>query len=247
MSSLASGRTIIVLRRLGTPLIFTTPPTKCEYLPDRLSQLRYEIDRDLDSATYMERLHQGWRRFGYAMFRPDCPSCSMCQSLRVPAEGFQPTRGQRRVWKKNDGAITLRIGLPAVSPERLALWRRFHRHGELVKGWPHDAGNTPGVILQTPFAIEEWTYHAGDTLVGVGYVDVLPAGLSAIYFYWDPDQQSRSLGTFNILSLLASARERRLPHVYLGYYVKGCRSLEYKARFAPSEVLRAGRWEQFAG
>ena len=57
---------------------------------------------------------------------------------------------------------------------------------------------------------------------------------------------ARSLGTFDILSLLASARERGLPHVYLGYYVAGCQSMEYKRKFRPNEVLRPdGTWEAF--
>jgi Arginine-tRNA-protein transferase, C terminus len=59
-------------------------------------------------------------------------------------------------------------------------------------------------------------------------------------------ERARSLGTFNILSLLAAARERELPHVYLGYYVEGCRSMEYKRKFRPNEVLGAdGAWETF--
>jgi arginine-tRNA-protein transferase len=45
----------------------------------------------------------------------------------------------------------------------------------------------------------------------VAYVDALPEALSAIYCYYDPTEGARSLGTFNILSLLASARERGLP------------------------------------
>jgi arginine-tRNA-protein transferase len=83
-------------------------------------------------------------------------------------------------------------------------------------------------------------------LVAVAYVDALPEALSAIYCYHDPAERARSLGTFNILSLIAAARERRLPHVYLGYYVAGCRSSEYKRRFRPNEVLRPdGSWVAF--
>jgi tagatose-1,6-bisphosphate aldolase len=42
------------------------------------------------------------------------------------------------------------------------------------------------------------------------------------------------------------AAKRNLPYVYLGYYVKHCLSLEYKARFAPNEVLGPdGIWSTF--
>jgi len=77
-------------------------------------------------------------------------------------------------------------------------------------------------------------------------VDALPEGLSAIYFYYDPRERNRSPGTFNVLSILREAAARGLPHVYLGYYVEGCRSLEYKARFCPNEVLgEDGVWRRF--
>jgi len=78
-------------------------------------------------------------------------------------------------------------------------------------------------------------------------VEALPQALHAIYcYYYDPSEGTRSLGTFSILSLLASARDRGLAHVYLGTYVAGCRSLEYKRKFRSNEVLRSDRtWEAF--
>ena len=231
------------LTPLEPALTFSTPPAPCQYLPDRLSQLRYDVMPQLQAADYMERLRQGWRRFGYVVFRPECPSCRMCQPSRVPVASFRPNESQRRAWKKNQGAVTLRVGAPVVSPERLELWAKFHRYGHEVKGWPSQVGEDPGMLLENPFPTEEWTYYAGSRLVGVGYVDALTEGLSAIYFYYDPDERHRSLGTFNVLSMIAAAKRRGLPHVYLGYYVAGCRSMEYKGRFQPNEVLRAdGSW-----
>jgi leucyl-tRNA---protein transferase len=231
---------------LESAVTFLPAVSPCEYLPDRLWQLRYEIVPDLRPADYMQRLQQGWRRFGYVMFRPECPSCRMCQSLRVPVATFHPTPSQRRAWKRNHGAVTVRVGAPALSQDRLDLWARFHRHGHETKGWPAEAADDPGMLLENPFRTEEWTYYLGNRLIAVGYVDALPEALSAIYCYYDPTERARSLGTFNILSLLASAREREVPHVYLGYYVAGCPSMEYKRRFRPNEVLRPdGTWETF--
>ena len=219
-----------------------TPVSPCEYLPDRQSRLRGEIDPHAGRDEYMQRLRDGWRRFGPVMFRPECPDCRMCQSLRVPVASFHPSASQRRAWKKNAADVAIRVGQPSVSPDRLELFARFHEYGHHVKGWPDPGEQSLDVFLRNPWATEEWAYYLGERLLAVGYVDVLPAGLSAIYFYWDPDERQRSLGTFNILSMIASARQRGLPHVYLGYYVEGCRSLEYKARFTPSEMLIGGQW-----
>src|SRR4029450_8743109 len=143
--------------------------------------------------------------------------------------------------------VTVRVGTPSLSPDRLDLWTRFHRHGYETKGWPAENGDDPGMVLEKPFRPEEWTYYAGGRLIAVAYVDALPEALSAIYCYYDPTESARSPGTFNVLSLLAAARERELPHVYLGYYVAGCRSTEYKRTFRPNEVLRAdGTWGAFS-
>ncbi|MFX8957477.1 arginyltransferase, partial [Acinetobacter baumannii] len=83
-------------------------------------------------------------------------------------------------------------------------------------------------------------------LIGVGFVDPLPIGPSAIYFYYDPELRDRSLGTFNVLSIIDVARRAGLPHVYLGYFVNACRSLEYKAKFRPNETRDVdGVWRPF--
>jgi arginine-tRNA-protein transferase len=100
--------------------------------------------------------------------------------------------------------------------------------------------------VDNPFPTEEWCYYLRRQLVGVGYVDALPGGLSAIYFYYDPDHRNRSLGTWNVLCLVRECLVRKMPHLYLGYYVAGCPSLSYKASFLPNQLLTPdGRWQDF--
>jgi arginine-tRNA-protein transferase len=229
---------------------FTTEPSRCGYLPDRDWQLRYEVVRRLAPDEYLERLKAGWRRFGFAMFRPECPACRKCLSLRVPVAAFKPDRSQRRAAAANDGEVDLVVGPPSVSKVKLDLYDRFHRFQHDQKGWPAHGPQTAAdyaeSFVDNPFDVEEWCYYLGDKLLGVGYVDHLAEGLSAIYFFHDPDERDRSLGTYNVLSLIRVAAERGLPHVYLGYYVEGCRSLAYKARFRPNEVLHPdGTWRAF--
>jgi arginine-tRNA-protein transferase len=219
------------------------PPSPCQYLPRETWQLRHELFPNLDAVTYAERLRTGWRRFGPVVFRPECPTCRQCLSLRVPAATFRPNQSQRRAWKRNAAEVRVSIGAPASSPEKLDLFHRYHRWKHQQQGWPDAAAQDLAAFVDNPFPTEEWTYELGGRLIGVGYVDALAGGLSAIYFFHEPDQRHRSLGTFNVLSLLQRARAHRLPHVYLGYYVAGCRSLEYKARFRPHEIYTPdGRW-----
>jgi arginine-tRNA-protein transferase len=231
---------------------FTAPPSPCGYLPEQFWQLEYLYVSELSAAAYMELMRRGWRRFGATLFRPRCPDCRACQSLRVVVERFRPSRSQRRTARQNQGVVRLERGEPSVSRAKLDLYDRYHAFQADHKGWPRHPARNPesyaDSFVNNPFPTQEWCYYLGDRLVGVGYVDDLPGGLSAIYFFYDPDERERSLGTWNVLSLIAHAAERGMPHVYLGYYVAGCPSMEYKAKFVPNEVRHpSGEWRPFRG
>jgi leucyl-tRNA---protein transferase len=221
-------------------------PATCRYLPDQIWQIQYEAVEQVTPEEYLERLQRGWRRFGYTLFRPVCASCQRCQSLRIPVAAFRPDRSQRRAWKANQGEMAITVGTPALSDAKRALFAKFHDYQIETKGWLPQDEDIIESFVNNPFATEEWCYYHGDRLIAVGYVDRLPDALSAIYFYYDPLERHRSLGTFNVLSILDAARAQRIAYVYLGYYVEGCRSLAYKARFRANEVLRpGGTWEAF--
>ncbi len=224
-------------------------PGPCSYLPGRVARLEHEFVRELSPAQYAKKMDEGFRRFGHDLFRPRCPSCNACQALRIDVARFRPDRSQRRCLKRNRDDVRREIVTPEVTDATLDLSQRFHDARALTKGWSsHD--RDPFIhrlsFVENPFAASEWRYFLGDELIGVGYVDDLPTGLSAVYFLHEPGLSERSLGTYNVLSMIDEARLRRLPHVYLGYYVDGCQSLEYKARFRPNEILTDdGRWRPF--
>jgi len=224
--------------------VFHSPPGPCGYLPDRTWTLRYELVGELTATEYEARMAAGWRKFGRSLFRPECPNCTDCQPLRIDPNRFVPGKTMKRVKKLNSGALTLTIAEPSVTAEKLELHDRFHRFQSDSKGWPFhgekSASDYSDSFVDNPFPVEEWRYELDGRLAGIGYVDALPASLSMIYFFYDPELRDRSLGTFNVLKGLDEAKRRKLGHVYLGYFVDGCRSLEYKARFGPNEVYH---WE----
>jgi arginine-tRNA-protein transferase len=229
---------------------YLAPPSPCGYLPDQTWQLEYEHVARLSALEYRQRLLEGWRRFGNVLFRPRCPTCDACRSLRVLVDRFHANRSQRRVRKMNEGMVQRRVGTPAVSDARLALYDRYHAFQAQNKGWPAHPAKDPAdyaaSFVYNPFLTEEWCYYLADRLIGVSYVDVLPQALSAIYFFYDPDERHRSLGTWNVLSIVQEAAARGIPYVYLGYYVAGCPSMTYKSGFRPNQILGPdGRWTDF--
>jgi leucyl-tRNA---protein transferase len=184
------------------------------------------------------------------LFRPSCSSCRACRSLRVDVARFRPNRSQRRNRKLNQSDFRLDIGPPVLTRQKLDLYDRYHAFQAATKGWPDhgpkDAAEYRDSFTSNPVPVEEWHYMLAGRLVGVGYVDRLPEGLSAIYFFYDPAERNRGLGTWNVLNVIERAAQLGLPHVYLGYYVAGSASLEYKANFAPNEIRGTeGRWREF--
>ena len=71
--------------------------------------------------------------------------------------------------------------------------------------------------------------------------------MNAVYFYFDPEDSSRSLGTFNILHLINLCRELNIENLYLGYWIGDVKEMNYKASFSPHYLLKEHTWQQVCG
>jgi len=196
---------------------------------------------DVTQPELEHLLEHGWRRFGVDYFRPNCGACSSCVPTRVPTFDFAPTKSQRRA-RKNCASLQIELGVPRFDPERLALYHRWHRYRESLRGWEEADLSERGYRLQFAFphaAARELTFidPVSERIVGVALSDETERAWSAIYFFYDPDWASRSIGTANVLIQIALARAKVIPYLYLGYRVAGCASLAYKQRFQPQQVL----------
>ena len=176
----------------------TDRPSRCGYLPDRDWRLEYRIAHELSADEYAEWMLQGWRHFGRTLFRPRCQGCDACRPIRVDVDRFRPDRSQRRARKANEADLRLEIADPVAGPEQLDLYRRYHAHQAAGQAVALAAGRGRDEyresFVDNPFPTREWRYYLGETLVGVGYVDPLPVGPSAITFIHDPSHRDRSLG-----------------------------------------------------
>ena len=229
------------LSSTGDIVEFSTLESKCVYLPYEKMKMEYKYIKYCSEKLSTDLIRRGWRRFGDYYSRPKCNDCNKCQSLRIDVESFKFTKSVRRVMSKNkDTKIILRK--PSVSMEHLNLYEKYHRHMQLKKGWDYYSVNADSYhdLYAKGFSTfgREILYIRDSKLVGVDLVDFLDDGLSAIYFYYDPDYHKLSLGNYSIYKQIELAKERNLKWIYLGYYVKECDSLNYKINYQPYQTLQ---------
>ncbi len=222
--------------------LFETDNGGCPYLPDRRWVTRsFQIGK-LRESVYEELLGQGWRRSGYAFYQNQCPGCNQCIPIRIPVDRFEPSKSQRRAMRRN-GDVRVTRGSLDSSEEVQDVYRRYHvdRHG------PDEGltGQSFALFLgSSPLRSELIRYQIEDRVVGLGWVDLLPQGLSSVYFAFDPEEGRRSLGTFSILTEIEMAASLGKQWYYLGFYVPGSPKMEYKAKFRPHQLLLDGVWRE---
>lgn len=212
----------------------------CSYLPEETARLEFRFVPDLTAAQWQHLLQRGWRRHGLNIFRPACPACAECRSLRVDVSRFSPSKSQRRTLRKNDD-VTVELALPEVSDEHLRVFNEYHADMHDRRQWrfrQSDADDYYESFLAGDWSFaREMRFLRDGRLIGVGLVDVVPEGLSSIYFYHDPEWRPRGPGTFSVLKEFEHIRESGGRYDYLGYWVSGCPSMTYKANFVPHELL----------
>lgn len=228
----------------GPIRIFQTAEHACGYWPERRAR---DIVLDPDSralpAVYPAALAQGFRRSGGHVYRPQCASCVACVPVRIDVQAFVANRSQRRCLRRN-ADLDLRV-LPAErNPAVFELYRHYlaarHPKGGMDEPRPEDFDG----FLSAPWSPTRFlSVWLGQRLLAVAVSDVLPNGISAVYTFFDPQQRARGLGTFAILKQIEWARALALPHLYLGFWLRGHPKMDYKRRFAGLEQLRASDWE----
>lgn len=85
-------------------------------------------------------------------------------------------------------------------------------------------------------------YYYKNNLIAVAVVDILPSGISSVYFIWDPDYHKWSLGKLSALRELCITERLNLGYYYMGYYIEDCPKMAYKAKYG-GELLDICRHE----
>jgi Putative arginyl-tRNA:protein arginylyltransferase len=87
-----------------------------------------------------------------------------------------------------------------------------------------------------------YEFRLSGKLLAVAVLDRLKNALSAVYTFFDPDHDARSLGTYAILWEIHEAQRLGLSWLYLGYWIKESPKMAYKNEFRPYDAYQNSRW-----
>lgn len=232
------------MSNLKTLHFYATPEHECSYLEGFDAKTLFVDPQEIISTdAYSQLSDLGFRRSGKHIYRPYCSHCQACISVRVNGREFIPSKSQKRVINKNKDLTAAAV--PAqFTDEYYALYANYinvrHSDGDMYPPTPEQF---------SAFLIEGGQqgcfYEFRDSqgkLVALAVTDYLTQGLSAIYTFFDPEESSRSLGSYAILWQLQEVKRLELEYLYLGYWIRECQKMSYKVAYNPLEMLLHGQW-----
>lgn len=227
-----------------TPRFYVTGDQPCGYLPDRTTRnLLLDPEWPVDNHSYSQLIRQGFRRSGDHVYRPHCHDCNACVPARVRVQQHRPNRNQKRTQRGN-ADLSVSMQPARYSEEYFDLFSRYlkarHTQSEMTDTKPEQFSE---------FLTSRWCHteflevRLREQLMAVAVTDCSADGLSAVYTFFEPEQQKRNLGRYCVLQQIQLAAARQLPYLYLGYWIENCANMAYKADYRPLEVFRFNKWE----
>ena len=222
---------------------YSTPVQDCNYLAGRKSTTAFlDPGQAKDTWLYTLLSQHGFRRSGKHIYRPNCESCSACVAVRVAVDAFRPRRIQRRIWARNQ-ELTVTPGNSTYREESFLLYHRYLAARHAGGSMENPTRTQYAEFLESGWADTTFfEFRLAGQLVAIAVSDHLTDSLSAVYSFFEPTMQRRSLGVYVVLWQIEHARRLALQWLYLGYWIKDCDKMRYKQEYLPQQRFINGEW-----
>ncbi len=225
---------------------YVTTSYACGYIEGLASQSLVATPHHLISQHhYNDLIKKGFRRSGKFTYKPYCELCNACIPIRINVKNFVPSKSFKRIIKKHQHLQTSVLTL-SFHENHFKLYLEYQkmRH-EKTKTTDDDVNQYSEFLLQSNIDSRLIQFQDQDDLKIVSFVDVIDDGISAVYTFYDTHDKSLSYGTYSILWLINWCIEKKLDYVYLGYWIKESKKMNYKTHFKPFELFINNEWRSF--
>lgn len=226
--------------------LFLTAPYECSYLPNKTAHSQVIVQAEwVNTSVYSALIEQGFRRSGISTYRPRCDQCQACISVRLCVDDFQPSRTQKRIFKKHAQELDIEIiEHPIFEAEHFALYERYQQLRHAEKAPETSPESYTEFIAQSYVDTQFLCFRDKQGILRmVSVFDRVHNGLSAVYTFYDPEYKG-SLGTFAVMCLADLCVQWQLPYLYLGYWVKDSEKMHYKTNYQPLEFYSKEQWSR---
>lgn len=220
-----------------------TKPHSCSYLLGHQAQTLFvDPSRILNQLQYTKLSSIGFRRSGCYIYQPHCENCQACISVRVVVDDFIVNRHFKRILRYNRDVQVKKV-TPQFTQEYFSLYERYiairHADGDM---YPATQQQYKDFLVDVPDYCVFYEFRLKGRLLAVAIIDILVDSLSAVYTFFEPLEQRRSLGNYVILWQIQECKKLGLPYLALGYWIKDCRKMNYKIAFRPLEFYLNQHW-----
>ncbi|ORY73383.1 arginine-tRNA-protein transferase, partial [Protomyces lactucae-debilis] len=213
---------------------------------------------------YKKMIDHGWRRSGCYIYKPNLvQSCCQLYTIKLNAHAFKANKQQRAavrkfhdfVLKSSQPCKTMEEYLASTdassrfsadlepaqfTDEKFALYKKYQMaiHGD--KESELQPSSFKRFLCDTPlegpnrFGSFHQMYRLDGKLIAVAVLDLLPGCVSSVYFLYDPDYRSLSLGRVSACREAIMSKAEPFGEYYMGYFIPDCVKMKYKGEYAPS-------------
>ena len=229
--------------------LYQSEPHTCGYYRDRIAtNIIIDPEEPALPHLYQGLLANGFRRAGGIVYRPKCNNCQACIPTRIAIAEFIENRQQRRTLGKNTDVQATMVAAEFAA-DRSSVDEKLDLYSRYIASRHRDGGmDNPTEADFRRFLLSEWAtvnmleLRLDRKLIACAVTDATTEAASAVYTFYDPAMEARSLGVLSVLKQIEYCRQAQITHLYLGYWIQGHPKMDYKRVFKPLQYYMHGIW-----